>query len=106
MSGGPDSLALSAFAKHYQKEKNFLIYFVLVDHGIRKNSYKEAIKVKKNLKKISINLTILKNHIKIKKNLQSQARDIRYSLLTKFCKKKKLYTYLLGTIKTIKLKPF
>ena len=91
VSGGPDSLALAAFAKHYQKEKkkNILIYFVLVDHGIRKNSYKEAIKVKKNLKKISINLTILKNRIKIKKNLQSQARDIRYSLLTKFCKKKK-----------------
>ena len=85
VSGGPDSLALSAFAKHYQKEKNFLIYFVLVDHGIRKNSYKEAIRVKKNLKKISINLIILKNRIKIKKNLQSQARDIRYSLLTKFC---------------------
>ena len=96
VSGGPDSLALSAFAKQYQKEKNFLIYFVLVDHGIRKNSHSEAIKVKKILKKIGVNLTILKNHVKIEKNLQSNARDIRYSLLTKFCKKKKGLHLLTG----------
>ena len=54
VSGGPDSLALSALCKAYSEEKKIKIHYVLVDHGIRKNSKKEALAVKDLLKKKKI----------------------------------------------------
>ena len=90
VSGGPDSLALTALAKSYSFKNNCNIYYVLVDHNLRKNSSKEAQSVKKLLKQHQINLSILKNKKLIKRNIQSEARDIRYNLLTIFCKKKRL----------------
>ena len=51
VSGGPDSLALTALAKFYSYENKCKIYYVLIDHKIRKNSSKEAQSVKKLLKK-------------------------------------------------------
>jgi len=90
VSGGPDSLALTALAKSYSYENKCKIYYVLVDHNLRKNSSHEAQSVKKLLKKHQINLNILKNRKLIKKNIQSEARVIRYNLLTTFCKKKKI----------------
>jgi|TARA_B110000902_G_C14212639_1_gene551931 tRNA(Ile)-lysidine synthase len=96
VSGGPDSLALTALSKIYSKEQGNKIYFVLIDHSIRPNSSKEAIDVKSLLKKKKINLTILKNKKKISKNIQSQARDVRYKLLLSFCIKKKIKFILTG----------
>ena len=90
VSGGPDSLALTALSKAYSYENKCKIYYVLVDHNIRKNSSNEAKSVKKLLKKHKIKLNILKNTKTIKKNIQSEARIIRYDLLTNFCKKKKI----------------
>ena len=89
ISGGPDSLALAALSKFYSKENKTRFFYVLVDHGLRKNSSIEAIKVKKILKKIKIKLFILTNKVKISSNIQSNARDIRYKMLSEFCKKKK-----------------
>ena len=94
VSGGPDSLALTALAKSYSYERKCKIYYVLVDHNLRKDSSLEAISVKKLLKKNQINLNILKNKELIKKNVQSEARRIRYSLLTNFCKKRRIKTIL------------
>ncbi len=94
VSGGPDSLALAALAKAYSYEYKCKIYYVLVDHNLRKNSSKEAKSVKKLLKKYQINLNILKNKKTISRNIQSQARSIRYNLLTTFCKKKGIKTIL------------
>ena len=37
VSGGPDSLALSALSHIYSTERRKKIFFVLIDHGIRKN---------------------------------------------------------------------
>ena len=90
ISGGPDSLALAALSKAYSYENQVKFHYVLVDHNIRKNSKKEAIAVKKLLLKHKIHLNILMNKSKINKNIQSQARKIRYDLLVKFCKKKKI----------------
>jgi len=90
VSGGPDSLALAALAKAYNYQNKCKIYYVLVDHNLRKNSSKEAQSVKKLLQKHQIKLNILKNKKLINKNIQSQAREIRYNLLTTFCKKKKI----------------
>ena len=94
VSGGPDSLALTALAKSYSYENKCKIYYVLIDHNLRKNSSNEAQSVKKLLKKNKINLNVLKNQKLIKKNIQSEARRIRYNLLMTFCKKKKIQTIL------------
>tara|TARA_B110000967_G_scaffold153879_1_gene158443 strand:+ start:1315 stop:2355 length:1041 start_codon:yes stop_codon:yes gene_type:complete len=96
LSGGPDSLALTALSKIYSNDKKNKIFFVLVDHGIRSNSSKEAQAVKSLLKKKKIQLNILKNREKINKNIQSHARDIRYKLLLDFCKKNKIKFILTG----------
>ena len=88
VSGGPDSMALTALSHALMKEKNYKIFFVLVDHGIRRNSHKEALQVKKLLKINNIDLKILRNKKKIVNNIQKNARDIRYDLLIKYCKKK------------------
>ena len=96
VSGGPDSLALSALSNTYLIEKKNKVFFVLVDHGIRANSSKEAQNVKNLLKRKGINLRILKNKKKIIKNLQSQAREIRYQLLLNFCKKYKIKFIMTG----------
>jgi len=96
VSGGPDSLALSALSHAYLIEKKTKVFFVLVDHGIRENSSKEAQNVKNLLKKSGINLTILKNKKKINKNIQSHAREIRYKLLLSFCKKYKIKFIMTG----------
>jgi tRNA(Ile)-lysidine synthase len=90
VSGGSDSLALSALSHTYSIEKKKKIFFVLIDHGIRKNSSKEAQNVKNLLKKKKINLIILRNKKKINNNVQSNAREVRYKLLLNFCKKYKI----------------
>ena len=94
VSGGPDSLALAALIKSYTYTNKCKVYYVLVDHNIRKNSSSEAVAVKRLLKKYNIALIILKNKKPINKNIQSKAREIRYKLLTIFCKKKKINTIL------------
>ena len=94
VSGGPDSLALTALAKTYSKEHKCKIFYVLIDHNLRKNSSKEAQSVKKLLKKNQISLYILKNKKKITGNIQSEARNIRYDLLINFCKKKRIKNIL------------
>ena len=96
VSGGPDSLALSALSHSYLKEKKTKAFFALVDHGIRTNSSKEAQNVKNLLKKKGINLTILKNKKKINRNVQSHAREIRYQLLLNFCKKYRVKFIMTG----------
>jgi len=94
VSGGPDSLALTALAKFYSDETKCKINFVLVNHNIRSNSGSEAQSVKKLLNKHGIFLNILNNSKKIKTNVQSNARDVRYALLKKFCLQKKIKVIL------------
>ncbi|MDC0426433.1 tRNA lysidine(34) synthetase TilS [Pelagibacteraceae bacterium] len=96
VSGGPDSLSLSALSKAYSEEKKNRVHYVLVDHGIRQDSKKEALAVKNLFKKKGLSLTILKNKKKINKNIQSQARVIRYELLLNYCNKKKIKFILTG----------
>ena len=90
VSGGPDSLALVALTKAYTFYKKTKFHYVLVDHNIRKNSNKEAKKVKKLLKEKNINLKIIINEKKILKNIQAEARNRRYEILLKYCKINKI----------------
>ncbi len=90
VSGGADSLALSALTKFNQYNGNNKYFYVLVDHGYRKKSSQEALKVRKIIKtKIDENLIIIKNKQKFKSNLQKNFREIRYKNLFNFCIKKK-----------------
>jgi len=64
---------------------------IIVDHKIRKKSSKEALKVQSILKKKKIKSTILKWTGEIpQSNIQKNARDMRYSLISKFCVKKNI----------------
>ncbi len=94
VSGGPDSLALVALTKAYSLFKKTKFNYLLVNHNIRKNSYQEAQRVKKLLKKKKINLKIFSNQNKIIKNVQAEARNVRYEILVNYCKKKKISAIL------------
>ena len=107
VSGGPDSLALAAMCRVFEvsnKKKKF--YYININHGIRKNSYTESKYVKKILKKQNISLKIIINKKKITNNIQHNARKIRYSLLSKECKKKKIHLILTGHHKDDQIETF
>tara|TARA_Y100000996_G_scaffold388922_1_gene348896 strand:+ start:314 stop:1333 length:1020 start_codon:yes stop_codon:yes gene_type:complete len=94
VSGGPDSLALVALSKAYTHDKKTKFFYVLVDHNIRNNSHKEAQKVKNLLKEKKVNLIIFKNKKNIIKNVQAEARSIRYKFLIDYCKKNRIKVIL------------
>jgi len=91
VSGGSDSLCLAYFGKIYQKEFGNKLHFLIVNHNLRKESCKEALEVKKILKKRKIQSKIINWKGKTpKSNIQRNARDIRYSLLCEYCLKNKI----------------
>ena len=97
VSGGPDSLALAFLTKCYSLKHNIKVKYYIVNHKLRKESSLEAKTVKKVLKKIDIQCTILNwNGKKPSKNIQAIARDKRYSLLANECKKNNIKYLLLG----------
>ena len=91
VSGGSDSLCLAYFSKIYASEFTNKMHVLIVNHKLRKESYEEALKVKKILKKRNISSKILNWKGKVpKSNIQKVARDIRYSLISDYCLKKKI----------------
>jgi tRNA(Ile)-lysidine synthase len=97
VSGGADSLCLAYFGKLYSSEFKNKIYVLIVDHKLRKESRKEALKVKNILKKRKILSKILswKGKIPIS-NIQKNARDIRYSLISNYCIDNKIKYLITG----------
>ena len=86
VSGGPDSLCLAYFGKKYSLEFKNKAHVVIVDHKLRKDSTKEATKVKRMLKNKKIDSKIINwKGVLPKSNIQKSARDIRYSLLSNYC---------------------
>ena len=97
VSGGPDSLALAFFTKCFSIKKNINCYFFLVDHGLRKESQKEAKYVASELKKFNIFIKLIKwKGKKPKSNIHHYARIHRYDLVLKNCKKMKIKKLLMG----------
>jgi len=91
VSGGADSLCLSYFSKMYASEFGNKIHILIVNHNLRKESHQEALRVKKILKKKKISSKILSWKGKIpNKNIQKNARDFRYSLISSYCLKKNI----------------
>jgi len=88
VSGGADSLCLAYFSKIYSIQSNSRAHVLIVDHKLRKESNREALKVKQILLKKNIYSKILKWSGKIpKSNIQKNARDMRYTLLSNYCMK-------------------
>ena len=97
VSGGPDSLALAFLTKCYSLINKLDAKFFIVDHKLRKNSSKEAKLVKLFLRKFDIDCKILKwKGKKPLSNIQGIARNKRYDLLKKVCKKNKINHLLIG----------
>ena len=97
ISGGPDSLALAYLTKCYSLRNKIQVKYYIVNHKLRKESSLEAETVKKILKKIDIQSSILNwNGKKPLKNIQAIARDKRYFLLARECKKNNIKYLLLG----------
>jgi len=97
VSGGPDSLALAYLSKIYSKEFKTRFKIFIVNHKLRKESTNEANRVKKILLKENISSQILTWNGKIpKKNIQANARKIRYELLLKECNKYEIQNLILG----------
>ena len=91
VSGGSDSLCLAYFGKIYTHEFNSKMDILIVDHGLRRESYDEASKIKKILYNKGIQSKILRWKGKIpKSNIQKNARNIRYSLISNYCLEKKI----------------
>jgi len=91
VSGGSDSLCLTYFSKIYSSEFGNKIHVLIVNHNLRRESREEALKVKNILRKKGITSKILKWKGKIPSaNIQKNARDIRYSLISNYCSKKNI----------------
>ena len=97
ISGGVDSMALLFLLKCFTINKKIKIYCCVVDHKLRKESSTEAKKIKNFLGKFDIYCKILSNKKKkIKSNIQSEARDLRYDLIYNFCHRNNLKYILTG----------
>ena len=91
VSGGADSLALVYFSKCYAIFNNTDVKYYHVDHGLRKESFAEAKKLRVFLNKFKIKCKILKwVGKKPKSNIQSLARNKRYDLIYRECLKNKI----------------
>jgi len=97
LSGGPDSMAMAYFSKCHQILNNSKIYYVHIDHKLRKHSSYEARELKYFMKNFDIKCEIL-NWKKKKKvrGTQENARIARYNLLENFCKQKKISALFLA----------
>ncbi len=97
VSGGPDSLALAFFLKCYSIKNGQKVYFYHINHKLRPSSKKESKILKRKLNQFDINCKIIDwNGKKPKSNIQSMARNARYSLILKECKKNKVNNLFLA----------
>lgn len=87
VSGGSDSLALTLLLKDYAQKYDLKLTALCVDHGIRKDSQKEAIYVKNLLNEwgISCHILTIQTDLKTQKDLQNRARQARLSVIQSWC---------------------
>ena len=96
VSGGGDSIALLMLSDKWAEIKKKKLFVSTVNHKLRKESSEEAIFVKKLSNKLFHNHDTLEIKNKYIGNLQSSAREKRYSLLCKWAKENNIDVVLLG----------
>ncbi|MGY8959627.1 MAG: tRNA lysidine(34) synthetase TilS, partial [Alphaproteobacteria bacterium] len=85
-SGGPDSMALALLANDWVRRLGGRAVALIVDHGLRLDSASEAELVKQRLRDRNIEVEVLtRRGEKLTGDIQAQARDARYGLLTQWC---------------------
>ena len=91
ISGGPDSLALAFLMKVYSLENSLKLKFIHINHKLRLNSTKEAVKLKKNMNTFNAKIIIINwNGKKPTSNIQAIARKNRYKLIFEYSIKNKV----------------
>jgi tRNA(Ile)-lysidine synthase len=97
ISGGIDSTALALLTNEFAKKHQIQLIALTVDHKLRKSSTEEANFVQNLMKKYGIEHYILTWEGGRKdSNIEFEARQARYHLLTNFCKKHKIKYLLVG----------
>jgi len=97
VSGGADSLSLTLSANEWARGCGLKIVGITVDHGLRPSSDDEARYVNELLTRYGIEHHVLKwEGEKPRTNVESVAREFRYSLIIDFCKQSGINTVLLG----------
>ena len=96
VSGGPDSIALSFILNQWIKLQKGELIALIIDHKIRSESYKEALKVKKILNKLSIKNVVIRIRNKNVSKKMSLARFNRFEAMIKYCKKNNILHLFLG----------
>jgi tRNA(Ile)-lysidine synthase len=87
-SGGPDSMALALLANEWARRKGGRAVALIVDHGLRPESASEARLVKQRLRNQDIEAeTLTRRGEALSGDIQAQARDARFGLLTRWCAK-------------------
>lgn len=97
VSGGSDSVALLHAASRAFETPNTQIFAVTVDHGLRPEAAQEAQFVAQVAASLDVPHDILKcDGQSWSGNLQAQAREARYDLMTKWAREKQIAVLALG----------
>jgi tRNA(Ile)-lysidine synthase len=97
VSGGPDSMALAKLLSLWGSKKRVRVHALSIDHGLRKESAKEARSAGKRMEGWSnLQHEILKwKGKKPKARMMEEARVARYDLIAQYCRKHKIkYLFL------------
>ena len=96
VSSGVDSMSLLHLSDIWAKKYKKKLFIISYDHNLRKESIEEINHVKKISRELGWEHKSLKWQNPSKKNVLENARNARYSAISKFCKKKNIDTLLLG----------
>ncbi len=96
-SGGGDSTALLLLAARWTRRRGGKIFALTVDHGLRPDSSSEAKLVQRRVKALGISGSILRwEGPKPVSGIQNVARQMRYELMTRWCRRMGILHLLLG----------
>ena len=97
VSGGGDSLALlHLIARWARKSKKTAPLALVVDHGLRSGSAKEAKGVVRRVKALGLEATLLRWTDAPRSGIEAAAREARYRLMGAVLRRKKLSTLYVG----------
>jgi len=99
VSGGPDSVALLYLLNGLRKEFSLTLHIAHLDHGLRKDSYKDREFVEELSKKLKLPITISQVNLKElpkRASIEEMARNARLEFLFKVAKEIKANKIALG----------
>jgi tRNA(Ile)-lysidine synthase len=96
-SGGVDSTALLHLAARWTRRRGGKIFALTVDHGLRAESSAEAKLVQRRVRALGVTGSILRwEDKKPVSGIQNAARQARYELMTRWCRRMGVLHLLLG----------